>query len=100
MAVRIGEVVDLRAEARARDRAGPDAESLEPLDLLLEVLRRQLEAHGPADLAAAVGIPCQDEERLLLEHEERAVSVLALVVGRGRAVAEQAGVEVDRAVEV
>jgi hypothetical protein len=42
MAVRVRQVVDLRPEAGPRDRATPDPMRLEPLDLLVELLRSEL----------------------------------------------------------
>jgi N-carbamoyl-L-amino-acid hydrolase len=100
VAVWIGQVVDLGAEAGAHYGAAVDALGLQALELGVEVLRGELEAHGSADLAAAVGIPRQHEERLLLEDEEGADGISALVVGGGRALAEEAGVEIDRPVEI
>src|SRR6187200_2312265 len=99
VAVRVGEVVDLRAEARSRDRPG-DPVGLEPLDLALDLVGGELEADGAADFPPAVRIPREDEKGLLLEDEEGAVGVFALVVGRCGPVAEEPGVEVDRPVEV
>src|SRR3954470_11854866 len=99
MAVRIGEVVDLRAEAGPRHRP-PDPVTLEPVGLAFDFLCRELEADRPADLTPAVRIPGEYEEGLLLENEEGAVRVFALVVGRRRSIAQEPGVEVGRPVEV
>ena len=81
--------------SRSRSPAG-----LEALDLALDLVRGELEADRAAHFTAAVGIPREDEEGLLLEDEEGAERVLALVVRRRGPVAEQPRVEVDRPVEV
>ena len=80
VAVRVGEVVDLGAEARSRHHPG-DPVCLEPLDLALDLVGRELEPNGAADLPPAVGIPREDEEGLLLEdtkpeHLEQSVEAL------------------------
>ena len=98
--VRVGQVVDLGAEARLRDPAALDSLAIEPVDLALDVLGGELEAGTAADLAPALRIPREDEERLALEDEERAVGVLTLVVRRGGTAPEEARVPVVRAVEV
>ena len=100
MPVGVGEVVHLRAEAGARDAPSFDALALQTLDLAIEVVGGELEPHRASNLAAALRVPGEDEERLLLEHEEGAVGVLALVVSGGRPAAEKARVPVHRAVEV
>jgi len=97
--VGVGEVEYLGAEARSGHHPD-DPVGLETRDLALDLVRGQLEPHRTAHLAAAVGIPGEDEERLLLQHEEGAVGVLALVIRRRRPVAEQPRVEIDRPVEV
>jgi hypothetical protein len=98
--IRIGQVVHIRSEAGPGDAPAGDAARPKLLDLSLEILRRELEADATARLAASVRIPCQDEIRSLLEDEEGAVGIRALVVGRLGACPEQARVEVDRIVEV
>jgi hypothetical protein len=98
--IRIGQVVHIRSEAGPGDAPAGDAARPQLLDLSLEILRRELEADATARLAATVCIPCQDEVRSLLEDEESAVGIRAVVVGCLRACAEQTGVEVDRVVEV
>jgi N-carbamoyl-L-amino-acid hydrolase len=98
--VGVGEVVDLGPEAGARDGPSLETLALETLDLAVEVVGGELEPHGASNLAAALGVPSEHEEGLLLEHEEGAVRVLALVVGGGGAAAEETGVPVHRAVEI
>ena len=100
VAVRVGEVVDLRPEARLRHAPAADSLAVEAGDLAVNVVGGQLEPDRAADLAAALGIPGEDEERLPLQDEEGTVGVLPLVVGGRGPTPEQARVPVDRAVEV
>ena len=69
-------------------------------DLLLQVVGSELQACTSTGFTPAVWIPGEHEVRPLLENEERTMGVFPLVVGGLRAIAQEAGVEVDRPVQV
>ena len=97
--VRVGDVVDVIAEARAHLATFDPARAQDP-DLSVELGGGKLETGAPTGLATAIRVPGEDEVRALLEDEEGTVRVLALVVGSLRPVAEQPRVEIDGAVEI